>query len=719
MTRRLAAIVAADIADYSRLMHEDESATHARFTEIMNDAIVPAIAVHGGRMVKSTGDGFLAEFPSAVQAVQSAVQFQSAIARITADDPEERRLCFRVGVHLGDIIVEERDIYGDGVNIAARLEGLAERGGIMVSDAVHENVRGRLPCAFEDLGAQQVKNILRPVHLFRILPEGRASPRPQARRTVPDKPAVVVLPFQNLSGDPTQELLVDGIVEDLTTALSRFRVLFVIARHNAYAYKGGSVDLRQIGRELGARYVVEGSLRKTGNRLRVNGQAIQTDTGATLWADRYDRDLDDLFALQDEVTANIVSALAPIIQRAEIERARRKPAADHDLYDLYLCALAAEATLTREGNATARALLGRVLEGDPQFVPALVLCESCLANAVANGWLSADAMAQAVRHARLAVQLAPEDADALAALALRLAIQEGGDDEALGLAERAMRANPHAAIVLRKCGLAHLHAGQIESAVTLLDRSMRLGPNEPSCFSAWSGMALALLALGRDEEAVSAARKAAQFNANSCDALRALAASQALAGRADEAKAALARLLELDPAGAVVTGFGPRLQEAVAARLLKGFRRAGAMLPEGGPSEDDMTIRFLGSPFQAERILLITRPGEVDREITLGGTPLVVGRAQDSDIVLNDPKVSRAHCRIAVSQGSVTATDLRSTNGTLIDSRRIEGAVRLSPGTVLQIGSYQIQYCHREPPDPDRTLLGTARLETSQDSAEP
>ncbi len=719
MTRRLAAIVAADIADYSRLMHEDKSATHARFTEIMNEAIVPAIAGHDGRMVKSTGDGFLAEFPSAVQAVQSAVQFQSAIARITADDTDERRLSFRVGVHLGDVIVEERDIYGDGVNIAARLEGLAERGGIMVSESVHENVRGRLPCGFEDLGTQQVKNILRPVHVFRVLPDGQSSPRPQTRPALPDKPAIVVLPFQNLSGDPAQELLVDGIVEDLTTALSRFRTLFVIARHNAYAYKGDSVDIRQIGRELGARYVVEGSLRKTGNRLRVTGQAIQTDTGANLWADRYDRDLADLFALQDEVTASIVSTLVPIIQRAEIERARRKPSANHDFYDLYLCALAADASLTQQGNATARALLDQVLERDPQFVPALVLSESCLGTAVANGWLAGDATMRAIRQARLAVQLAPEDADALAALAARLATQEGGDEEALAFAERAMIANPHAAIVLRKCGLAHLHAGQIESAVTLLDRSMRLSPSDPSCFSAWTGLALALLALGRDEEAVIAARKAVQFNASSCEALRVLAASLALADRTEEAKAALAHLLELDPAGAAVTGFGTGLRDAVAARVLKGFRRAGAMLPDDGPADDETTIRHAGSRFQPEHILLVSRPGETDREVTLGGTPLVLGRAPESSIVLNDPKVSRAHCRIAISQGDVIATDLRSTNGTLIDQRRIEGAVRLSPGTVLQIGSYQVRYCHREPPDPDRTLVSTALWPAGRDSADP
>ena len=264
-------------------MHEDEQATHARFTDLMTGAIEPAIAQCDGRIVKSTGDGFLAEFASAVQAVQCAMLFQETAARIIADDVPERRVEFRVGIHIGEVIVEERDIYGDGVNIAARLEALAEPGGVLVSEAVHENVRGRLPCDFEDLGAQQVKNIARPVRLFRILPAALRT-RPAATRPPPrDTPAIIVLPFQNLSGDPEQDYFADGIVEDITTALSRFPSLFVIARNSAFTYKGRAVDVRQVGREQGARYVVEGSLRKVGSRLRITGQAIQTDyRGASL-----------------------------------------------------------------------------------------------------------------------------------------------------------------------------------------------------------------------------------------------------------------------------------------------------------------------------------------------------------------------------------------------------------------------------------------------------
>ncbi|MGH7155612.1 MAG: adenylate/guanylate cyclase domain-containing protein, partial [Acetobacteraceae bacterium] len=372
MTRRLAAILAADVAGYSRLMHENEDATHGRFTDIMRDAVEPAMAEHTGRIVKSTGDGFLAEFGSTVEAVRCALQIQDGVARITADDAAESRIELRVGIHIGEVIVEERDIYGDGVNIAARLEGLADPGGIMISESVHENVRGRLPCEFEDLGEQQVKNIARPVHLFRVV-AGALRTQPARRpAAAPERASVAVLPFENLSGDPEQDNFADGIVEDVTTALSRFHLLFVIARNSAFAYRGRALDVRQVGRELGARYVLEGSLRKVGSRLRISGQAVQTDTGAHLWAERFDRDLSDIFAVQDELTASVVSALLPAIERAEIARACSKPTERLDAYDLYLRALAARRGLTRDGNATGRVLIEQALALDPQFVPALV-----------------------------------------------------------------------------------------------------------------------------------------------------------------------------------------------------------------------------------------------------------------------------------------------------------------------------------------------------------
>jgi len=723
MNRRLAAILAADVADYSRLMHEDEEATHARFTEIMNGAIEPAISEHGGRTVKSTGDGFLAEFASAVEAVQCALQFQDAIAGITANDEADRRLAFRIGIHIGEVIVEDRDIYGDGVNIAARLEALAAPGGILVSDAVHENVRGRLPADFEDLGTQQVKNIARPVHLFRVLPAAAPTQRATRRPLPMQRPSIVVLPFQNLSGDPALDNLVDGMVEDITTALSRFHWLFVIARNSAFTYKGRAVDVRQIGRELEARYVVEGSVRRLGNRLRVTGQAIHTETGASLWAERFDRDLSDDFALLDEITADAISALVPVVRRAEIERALRSPPDRQDAYNLYLHAMAAHRSGTHEGNDDARRLLSQALRLEPHFIPALLLVDTCCADAVARLWVSPDAvpaaLAAALRHARLAAQLAPEDADALAALALRTAATMGDDEQAMTLAERAVSINPHSAQVLDRCGYACLLVGRAEQALGLFRRALRLRIPSPATAATWSGIGYALLALGRDAEAIEAGRHAAQHDPESADAFRVLAAAFALSDRADDAGAALRRLLALDPAGSIETiklRFG--IRETVAPHLFAGLRRAG--LPDasaGAPlravsaavtDEPDGTM-VRPPPRQARReprhVLVVSRPGERDREVPVGTAPLLLGRTPESDVVLTDAKVSRAHCRIVLVNGAVTATDLNSTNGTLLDGRAMDRATRLEPGAVLRIGPYEIEYQRRDPGDPDSTML--------------
>jgi adenylate cyclase len=723
MTRRLAAILAADVADYSRLMHEDEEATHSRFTEIMNGAIEPAISQHGGRIVKSTGDGFLAEFASAVEGVQCALQFQDAITRISANDEPERRLTFRVGIHIGEVIVEDRDIYGDGVNIAARLESLAAPGGIMVSEPVHENVRGRVSSDFEDLGTQQVKNIARPVRLFRAMTTTAATQRASRRPALVKRPSIVVLPFHNLSGDPAQDSLADGIVEDIITALSRFRWLFVISRNSAFTYKGRAVDVRQVGRELEARYVVEGSVRKLGNRLRITGQAIETDTGASLWAERFDRDLSDDFALQDEMTASAVSALVPIVRRAEIERALRKPLDRGDAYDLYLHALAAHRSRTREGNEKALALLDQALALEPHFVPALLLVDTCCAAAVAKLWVSLDAVpttfTRALRHARLAVQLAPEDADALSALALRTAATTRDDEQAMTLAERAVAINPHSTLVLDRCGYACFLVGRAEQALELFERELRLRVPDRATAATWSGIGYASLALGRDAEAIEAGRRAAQHDPESADAFRVLAAGLALSGRSDDAGAAMRRLLELDPAGSIATiklRFGVR--EAVASRLFAGLRRAGlpeapadtprpatAVIPAEDPEGTFVQLPRRQTGREPRHVLVVSRPGERDREVPIGTAPLLLGRSPESDVVLTDAQVSRAHCRILLEDDAVTATDLNSTNGTLLNGRLIDRPIQLEPGAVLRIGPYDVEYQRREPADPESTML--------------
>ena len=313
--RRLSAIMAADVAGYSRLMHDDEEATHARLTALLADVIKPTVAEHGGRFVKNTGDGFLAEFPSAVQAVRAALRFQSEVGELQKNDAEDRRLLFRVGINISDIIVEPHDIFGDGVNIAARLEGIAEPGGMCISSSAYDQVRGKVDTAFEDMGPQALKNIAEPTRVWRVkLGSGTRSASPTAVPThtsrqlaLPGKPSIAVLPFQNMSGDPEQEYFADGMVEEIITALSRFKSLFVIARNSSFTYKGRSVDVRQVSRELGVRYLLEGSVRKAGNRVRITGQLIEAVTGNHLWANHFDGSLENIFDLQDQVTAKVVS----------------------------------------------------------------------------------------------------------------------------------------------------------------------------------------------------------------------------------------------------------------------------------------------------------------------------------------------------------------------------------------------------------------------------
>ena len=315
--RRLAAILAADVAGYSRLIEADEEGTLTRLKALRGGLIDPKIALHKGRLVKTTGDGLLVEFASVVDAVRCAAEVQTALAESNAPLPPDRRIDFRIGIHQGDIVVEDGDIFGDGVNVAARLEALAEPAGICVSTRVREDTAGKLDLAFEDLGEQALKNITRPIRVYRIAVERKPMSEPFS---LPDKPSLAVLPFQNLSGDPEQEYFVDGVVEEIITAISRLPWLFVIARNSSFAYKGKSPDLRQVGRELGVRYVLEGSLRKAGNRVRITGQLIDTTSGAHIWAERFDRALDDIFELQDEVASRVAGAIEPRLRQSEIAR---------------------------------------------------------------------------------------------------------------------------------------------------------------------------------------------------------------------------------------------------------------------------------------------------------------------------------------------------------------------------------------------------------------
>ena len=368
--RRLAAILAADVVGFSALMGQDEEGTLARIKDLRREVLEPKVNDHQGRVVKTTGDGILVEFSSPVEAVRCATEIQECLAA-TGSRESPKALQLRIGINLGDIIIEaDGDIYGDGVNVAARLEQMAEPGGISISGKVYEEVRDKLPYSFEDRGEQQVKNIARPVRVYSLqaAPTGTDAPSTRSALPLPDRPSLAVLPFTNMSGDPEQEYFADGVVEDIITALSRVRWFFVIARNSSFTYKGRSVDIRQVGRELGVRYVLEGSIRKAGNRVRITGQLIEAANGRHVWADRFDGELADIFDLQDRITESVVGAIEPSLRRAEIERASAKPTNDLDAYDLYLQALAHYYALTKPASDEALRLLGRALELGPELL---------------------------------------------------------------------------------------------------------------------------------------------------------------------------------------------------------------------------------------------------------------------------------------------------------------------------------------------------------------
>src|SRR5438874_7938943 len=420
--RRLAAILAADVAGSCRLIGIDEEGTLARLKALRRTLFDPKIADYRGRIVKNTGDGALVEFASVVDAVRCADEIQRGMAEQNIDVPQDNQIELRIGIHVGDIIIEENDIFGDGVNIAVRLEGIAEPGGISISDDARRQIRGKVDVTFEDLGSQSLKNIAEPMRVWRV-PYGRAVPAVPNRWPVdetlalPNKPSIAVLPFTNLSSDPEQEYFADGMVEDIITALSHFKALFVIARNSSFTYKGRAVDVKQIGRELGVRYVLEGSVRKATNRVRITGQLVDTATGAHLWAERFDGGIGDIFDLQDQVTESVVGAIAPAVEKAEIERAKRKPTESLDAYALYLRGLARFYQYgNRQANDEALHLFNRAIELDPDFASAYGRAAHCYAIARANGWISvtANEIAEVTRLAQRAVDVGKDDAIALA-----------------------------------------------------------------------------------------------------------------------------------------------------------------------------------------------------------------------------------------------------------------------------------------------------------------
>jgi TolB-like protein/class 3 adenylate cyclase len=586
MARKLVAIVAADVVGYSRLMGADEAGTLAALKTHRQELIDPKIAEHQGRIVKTTGDGLLVEFPSVVEAVQCAVEVQRAMQDRNTDVPADHRIEFRTGINLGDIIIDGDDIYGDGVNVASRLEGIAEANGVCVSRVVHDQVRDKLDLAFEDLGERQLKNIARPVHVFRIAAPAIGAPTQSARPTLalPDKPSIAVLPFTNMSGDPEQDYFSDGMVDDVITALSHFKALFVIARNSSFTYKGRAVDVKQVGRELGVRYVLEGSVRKAANRVRITGQLVDTATGVHLWANRFDGGLGDIFDLQDQVTESIVGAIAPAMEKAEIERAKRKPTESLDAYDRYLRGLARFYQFTsRAAHNEALRLFNSAIDLDPDFASAYGRAAFCYAHAKSSGWSSntANEIAEVMMLVQRAIELGKEDAIALAASgwALAYVVRDLGGGAAL--IDRALGLNSNLAEAWFYGGWVKNYLGEPKLAIERFARAMRLSPLGPWVTPMQSGTAHAHFMLGDYEEAASWAAMALQDNPDFSSALRIAAMSNAMAGRPEQAHKAVARLQQLNPALRVSTYkdvAGPHRHAENLARLEEALRQAG--LPE-------------------------------------------------------------------------------------------------------------------------------------------
>ncbi|HLZ66183.1 MAG TPA: adenylate/guanylate cyclase domain-containing protein [Aliidongia sp.] len=545
--RRLAAILAADVVGYSRLMGADEAGT-ARALRGHREALWPIVTAHGGRIVKTIGDGVLLEFPSIVAAVECAAGIQALMAARNAEAPADQRMLFRIGVNLGDVLVEGDDILGDGVNVAARLEGLAEAGGICISEDVHRHVEGKIDVGFVDMGVHQLKNIARPVRVYRARLE-QIAPQRSPGPALPDRPSIAVLPFENLSGDPEQEYFTDGIVEDVIIALSRMRWLFVIARNSSFTYKGRAVDAKQIGHELGVRYLLEGSVRKAAKRVRITGQLVDAASGVHLWAHRFEGGLEDIFDLQDQVTASVVGAIGPKLEQAEIERAQRKPTENLDAYDYYLRGMAAVHHWSREANNEALRLFYRAIELDPEFASAYGMAARCYSQRKASGWMvdRAQEVAETERLARRAAALGKDDAVALCTAGIAFAYVLGERDHGDALMERGLALNPNWASAWLFSGWGKIWLGEPELAIEHVERAMRLSPQDPLIFNAQAATACAHFFAGRYAEAACWAEMAVREQPNHFIATCAAAASNALAGRLPAAQQAMARLRQLDP----------------------------------------------------------------------------------------------------------------------------------------------------------------------------
>jgi adenylate cyclase len=554
----------------------------------VTDALV---SMHGGRLVKTTGDGVLLEFPSVVDAVECTVAVQAVMAERNEGLPADRRMLFRIGINLGDILIEGDDILGDGVNIAARLEGIAEPGGICISSSAYDQVRGKVAVEFADHGEQRLKNIDRPVHVYAAKSRGHlgivapsvlpANAGAQRSLPLPDKPSIAVLPFQNMSGDPEQEYFADGVVEDIITALSRFKSLFVIARNSSFTYKGKAVDIKQVGRELGVRYVLEGSVRKAAGRVRITGQLIEAATGAHLWADKIDGGLEDVFELQDEVTTRVVGAIEPSITEAEISRACVKPTSSLDAYDLYLKALSIHYSQIKSDVDEALRLLEQAIVLDPSYSWAKAFAAYIQVLRVNQGWATPEERARGLALAREGLLSSRDEPDTIAFAAHVLAWLGKEYDTGLAAMDRALHLNPNSANILVRSGWMRNWVADADLAIDHFLRSIRLNPVDPLIGYAHGGLAYAYLLKGEYEKALEYAGRATHELPRWIGSWTGLAIAAAYVGNQQEANAAKERIVELIPSYSMAYRRATRnfRDDWVNDMLDHGLRLAG--VPEG------------------------------------------------------------------------------------------------------------------------------------------
>ena len=582
ITRKLTTILAADVEGYTRLMRADEEATLRTLGEY-RDVIDGLIARHEGRVFSTAGDSVLAEFGSVVETVRCAISCQEEISSRNAELTDDRKLRFRIGINIGDVMVRDGDLFGDGVNVAARLEGLAEPGGVCISGSVFEQIKHKLSIGFEDMGQQEVKNIAEPVHVYRVImgddAMSPAEPDKAEPFPLPDEPSIAILAFDNLSGDPDQEYFADGMVEEITAALSKVRSFFVISRNSSFAFKGKPTEIKQVSRQLGVRYVLEGSVRKSGNRVRITAQLIDGTNDRHVWAGQYDGTLEDIFDLQDQIAESVVGAIEPKLRTSEIERSRRKPTTDLNAYDYFLRALPHAHAMTQEGNEEALRLASRAIALDPRYASAMALAAWCYTLRVAQGWVDAthDETHEALRLARAAIDVDKDVPEILWLAGYVLGFFGTTPEEGIDLIDDALRLNPNSAQALVYGGWLRLYNGDATTAKVHFERALRLSPLDVNAYRTYAGLAFSCLFLGLIDDAVSWASKALHQNPKFAPTHRVLAASLGHAGRLDEARQVVEQLQALVP-GLTVTRFGnetrfrhPEYFEV----LMDGLRKAG------------------------------------------------------------------------------------------------------------------------------------------------